>query len=136
MCASSYLLQRVDTLAKPKFSQPSVTRQSVTVNGREYRLPVTTRPIVGILCDGSAQEYIDAAVKAGCMPYWARVLNSGHEQSNERTLPEPSIGQHGLVATVMPTFTNPNNVAVVTGVTPNVNGICGNYFYDPGAFNA
>jgi phosphonoacetate hydrolase len=31
---------------------------------------------------------------------------------------------------VVPTFTNPNNLSIVTGVPPAVHGICGNYFYD------
>ena len=30
----------------------------------------------------------------------------------------------------MPSFTNPNNLSIVTGVPPAVHGICGNYFYD------
>jgi phosphonoacetate hydrolase len=30
----------------------------------------------------------------------------------------------------MPTFTNPNNVSIVTGVCPAKHGICGNYFFD------
>ena len=32
---------------------------------------------------------------------------------------------------VMPSFTNPNNLSIVTGVPPSVHGICGNYFFDP-----
>src|SRR5262249_6290860 len=31
---------------------------------------------------------------------------------------------------VVPSFTNPNNLSIVTGVAPAVHGICGNYFYD------
>jgi phosphonoacetate hydrolase len=31
---------------------------------------------------------------------------------------------------VIPSFTNPNNLSIVTGVPPSVHGICGNYFYD------
>jgi len=31
---------------------------------------------------------------------------------------------------VMPSFTNPNNLSIVTGAPPAVHGICGNYFYD------
>jgi phosphonoacetate hydrolase len=31
----------------------------------------------------------------------------------------------------MPSFTNPNNVSIVTGAPPSVHGICGNYFLDP-----
>jgi phosphonoacetate hydrolase len=37
----------------------------------------------------------------------------------------------GLVADcVVPSFTNPNNLSIVTGVPPSVHGICGNYLYD------
>ena len=31
---------------------------------------------------------------------------------------------------VVPSFTNPNNLSIVTGAPPSVHGICGNYFYD------
>jgi phosphonoacetate hydrolase len=31
---------------------------------------------------------------------------------------------------VIPSFTNPNNLSIVTGVPPAVHGICGNYLYD------
>src|SRR5207245_3468402 len=31
---------------------------------------------------------------------------------------------------VVPSFTNPNNLSIVTGVPPSVHGICGNYFFD------
>jgi phosphonoacetate hydrolase len=31
----------------------------------------------------------------------------------------------------VPSFTNPNNLSIVTGVPPRVHGICGNYLYDP-----
>ena len=30
----------------------------------------------------------------------------------------------------MPSYTNPNNIAIITGTEPEKNGICGNYFYD------
>jgi phosphonoacetate hydrolase len=37
----------------------------------------------------------------------------------------------GLVADcVVPSFTNPNNLSIVTGAPPSVHGICGNYLYD------
>jgi phosphonoacetate hydrolase len=32
---------------------------------------------------------------------------------------------------VMPSFTNPNNLSIVTGAPPSVHGICGNYLIDP-----
>ena len=31
---------------------------------------------------------------------------------------------------VIPSFTNPNNLSIVTGRPPAVHGICGNYFFD------
>ena len=31
---------------------------------------------------------------------------------------------------VVPSFTNPNNLSIVTGTPPSVHGICGNFFYD------
>ncbi len=31
---------------------------------------------------------------------------------------------------VVPSFTNPNNLSIVTGAPPSVHGICGNYLYD------
>ena len=34
---------------------------------------------------------------------------------------------------MIPSFTNPNNLSIVTGVPPSVHGICGNYFFDPEA---
>ena len=34
---------------------------------------------------------------------------------------------------VVPSFTNPNNLSIVTGAPPSVHGICGNFFWDPDA---
>ncbi len=31
----------------------------------------------------------------------------------------------------MPSFTNPNNISVITGVSPSVHGISGNFFLNP-----
>lgn len=41
------------------------------------------------------------------------------------------IGQHRIARSAMPSFTNPNNVSIVTGAPPAVHGICGNYLLDP-----
>jgi phosphonoacetate hydrolase len=72
--------------------------------------------VVGICLDGSAQAYLDAA--AAVMP-------------NLQTIQDK--GEHGLVGTIIPSFTNPNNIAIVTGTTPDVNGISGNFYYDVAA---
>ncbi len=87
---------------------------SIDVNGRSYRLP--TRPTVVVCIDGSEPGYIERAVEAGRAPWFARVLREGTS----------------IVADcVVPTFTNPNNLSIVTGQPPAVHGICGNYFLDP-----
>jgi phosphonoacetate hydrolase len=85
----------------------------VTVNGRQYRWP--DRPLVVACVDGSAPDYVTRAVEAGAMPYLATVLTEGTFR---------------LADAAMPTFTNPNNLSIVTGVPPATHGICGNYFYD------
>jgi phosphonoacetate hydrolase len=71
-----------------------------------------------VVCvDGCQFEYISAAVAAQVAPFLGRLL------ADRGTV---------LVADcVMPSFTNPNNLSIVTGVTPAVHGICGNYFFDP-----
>jgi phosphonoacetate hydrolase len=40
-------------------------------------------------------------------------------------------GYYSLVKGSMPSLTNPNNMSIITGVSPNLHGICGNYFLDP-----
>jgi phosphonoacetate hydrolase len=87
--------------------------QMVVVNGRRYRWP--DRPLVVICVDGCEPDYITRAVDAGAMPFLTRVLKSSTFR---------------LADAVVPTFTNPNNLSIVTGVPPAVHGICGNYFYD------
>jgi phosphonoacetate hydrolase len=85
----------------------------LTINGRSYRAPVT--PTVVVCVDGCEPDYLAQAVFAGCMPWMKRVLAEGT----------------AIVADcVVPTFTNPNNLSIVTGVPPSVHGICGNFLYD------
>ena len=86
---------------------------SFTVNGRSYNPPA--RPIVGICLDGSADEYLDEALVRGLMPNVGRLAVKGYR---------------GLARGQMPSFTNVNNASIVTGVTPRVHGIGGNYYYD------
>jgi len=83
----------------------------IQVNGRAYQTRAET--IVAICLDGCAPAYLDEA--ADWMPNLRTILQKG---------------AHGLVQTVIPSYTNPNNVAIVTGVPPAVNGIPGNYYYD------
>jgi phosphonoacetate hydrolase len=89
---------------------------SVTVNGRRYRRPES--PLVVVCVDGCEPAYLDEAAAAGAIPYLAGVRVSGTWR---------------IADCVMPSFTNPNNLSIVTGAPPSVHGISGNYFYDPDA---
>lgn len=83
------------------------------VNERNYALP--KQPTVVVCVDGCEPDYLAQAVGTGHMPWLKKTLELGT----------------GLVADcVVPSFTNPNNLSIVTGVPPSVHGICGNYLYD------
>ncbi|NNU44841.1 phosphonoacetate hydrolase [Ramlibacter montanisoli] len=85
----------------------------LTVNQRSYRAP--KQPTVVVCVDGCEPDYLAQAVATGHMPWLKRTLAEGT----------------GIVADcVVPTFTNPNNLSIVTGAPPSVHGICGNYLYD------
>ncbi|MEO8527112.1 MAG: phosphonoacetate hydrolase, partial [Caldimonas sp.] len=78
-----------------------------------YRL--AHQPTVVVCVDGCEPDYIAQAVAHGHTPWMKEVLATGTV----------------LVADcVIPSFTNPNNLSIVTGVPPSVHGICGNYLFD------
>ncbi len=85
-----------------------------TVNDRTYDPP--DRPLVVICLDGSADEYFDAALDRNLMPHLRVVVRAGYR---------------GLARGALPSFTNVNNAAIVTGAPPSITGISGNYFLDP-----
>jgi len=89
---------------------------TVSVNGRDYRFPKT--PTVVVCLDGSEPGYIERAIDAGLAPNFARLMKDG---ANLTAL------------SAMPSFTNPNNMSIITGRPPAVHGIAGNYFYDRAA---
>jgi len=90
-----------------------MTTRRMTVNGRSYAWP--NRPLVVMCIDGCEPDYVRQAIGAGAMPYLASALPGGTER---------------LADCVVPSFTNPNNLSIVTGVPPAEHGICGNYFFD------
>jgi len=93
--------------------------KTITVNARSYQWP--TAPVVGVCIDGSQPGvdgqagYIEEAIKAGVAPFFERLM---------------SRGTSCIAQSAMPSFTNPNNLSIVTGRPPNYHGIAGNYFYD------
>lgn len=90
------------------------SKPNVSVNGREYRWP--QQPCVVVCIDGSEPDYIEQAIAAGVMPWMKKVVEGQ--------------GADLRANCVVPSFTNPNNISIVTGVAPIVHGICGNFYYD------
>jgi phosphonoacetate hydrolase len=88
--------------------------EPITVNGRSYRR--AERPLVVVCVDGCEPDYVTQAIEAGSAPYLRELCERGTSLLGD---------------CVVPSFTNPNNLSIVTGVPPAVHGICGNFFYDP-----
>ncbi|WP_282160968.1 phosphonoacetate hydrolase [Ulvibacterium marinum] len=81
------------------------------INNRDY--PKQKKTIIGVCMDGTSYPYYEQAKDV--MPNLQRFINEG---------------SFGMVKSVIPSFTNPNNMAIVTGVPPKLNGICGNFYWD------
>jgi phosphonoacetate hydrolase len=94
--------------------QAMTSLQPVVVNGRTYKRPAA--PTVVICIDGSEPGYIEQAIEAGVAPTFARFMKAGANL---------------IAECVVPSFTNPNNLSIITGRPPAVHGIAGNFFYDP-----
>jgi phosphonoacetate hydrolase len=70
---------------------------------------------IAICLDGCEPAYLDEAIKAGLMPALVKIREKGTVR---------------FAHSVIPSFTNPNNLSIATGRPPAVHGICGNYLYD------
>jgi len=86
----------------------------LVLNGRLYSWPVW--PIVVICIDGGAPGYIEKGLKEDLLPNIKKFREEGF---------------YALADGAMPSFTNPNNLSIVTGSPPSVHGISGNFFLDP-----
>jgi len=83
---------------------------TIEVNGRSYRAPGV--PTAAICLDGVDPDYLDDAFARGLTPRLAELLYlEGRSQ--------------------LPSFTNPNNLSIVTGAPPAVHGLPGNHYLDP-----
>lgn len=92
----------------------NISEQAFSVNHRTYYPPA--RPIAVICIDGCADEYISESIAQGYMPRLEAMVKTGYR---------------GMVRGALPSFTNVNNSAIVTGAPPSVTGICGNFFLNP-----
>ena len=89
-------------------------RNEIEANGRKYS-PASNCAVV-ICLDGCEPEYLDVAITEGLMPNLKRIRSEGTD---------------ALAHSVIPSFTNPNNMSIATGRPPSVHGICGNFLFDP-----
>lgn len=91
-----------------------MNKTPIIINGRIHKWP--WRTLVVICLDGSEPAYTDEARKRGLMPNLEKLIAKGGEYNAK---------------SVVPSFTNPNNISIVTGQLPDIHGICGNYLIDP-----
>jgi phosphonoacetate hydrolase len=88
--------------------------EQVTVNGKTYAWPRS--PVVVVCIDGGDPEYVGAAHEKGLLPNMKKFMDEGFS---------------AVAYGAMPSFTNPNNMSIITGMPPSVHGISGNYFLNP-----
>src|SRR5262245_59695239 len=103
---------------RPPAGKPGETSrnmaQEVSLNGVRYRWP--KRPVVVVCVDGGDPAYFDRALKDGIVPNVARFMKKGFSATAE---------------CVIPSFTCPNNVSIITGSPPSIHGISGNFYLEP-----
>lgn len=91
----------------------TVADREILVSGRRYRCPAD--PVAVICLDGWDPAYLDLSLAAGELPAIARCA---------------AMGFLGEADSAMPSFTNPNNFSLVTGVPPARHGVSGNTYLD------
>jgi len=102
-------------IAIPKFNE---VRQKMTsrlpaqffVNGRQVTAKASLRyaPVVVVCLGGLDATYLNAAAKRGLIPTMERFRKYGH---------------YSIVSAMMPTYSTPNNISIVTGSFPEVHGV-------------
>jgi phosphonoacetate hydrolase len=88
--------------------------QQISVNGKNYDWPKS--PVVVILIDGGDPSYVNTGLSQGLLPNFKKLMTDGFVS---------------VALGAMPSFTNPNNISVITGVPPSLHGISGNFFLNP-----
>ncbi|KAE8139894.1 alkaline-phosphatase-like protein [Aspergillus pseudotamarii] len=88
-------------------------RATFTLHSREYRLPQC--PTVVVCIDGFDPEYLQSGLDRGLLPIFANFMKNGFRATE---------------MSCMPSFTNPNNVSIITVALPSIHGIAGNFFLD------
>jgi phosphonoacetate hydrolase len=88
---------------------------SIEVNGRRYRRPEQKTAVFCL--DGVDPRYIDDAFERNLVPRLRELTEQG---------------AHIRGRSQLPSFTNPNNLSIVTGAPPSVHGVPGNHYLAPG----
>ncbi|KAJ6104605.1 hypothetical protein N7523_010925 [Penicillium sp. IBT 18751x] len=89
------------------------SRSKFSLHSKEYRTP--TEPTVVVCIDGFDPEYLRSGFERGVLPNFKKLVDNGF---------------HATAKSCMPSFTNPNNVSIITGAPPSAHGIAGNFFLD------
>ena len=87
----------------------------ITINNRDYP-KITKKTSIVICLDGCQKEYLDEASKSNLTPNLDKIIQKG---------------EYLIAHSAIPSFTNPNNISIVTGQPSSIHGICGNFFYTP-----
>lgn len=85
----------------------------INVNSIDYHHPKA--PTVVICIDGCAPQYLTQTGRNKYIPTIIKFKKNGFS---------------GIADCIIPSYTNPNNVAIITGTPPQINGIVGNWIYD------
>lgn len=88
-------------------------KDTIHLNGIDYRWP--QRPVVVVCIDGGDPAYIERGLRDGILPNVARFMREGFA---------------AVADGVVPSFTCPNNISLITGAPPAIHGISGNYYLD------
>ena len=88
---------------------------NISINKKIY--PTKLKKTVIVIClDGSQREYFDLSLENNLMPNLKKIITNG---------------SYHMAYSAIPSFTNPNNISIVTGQPSSFHGICGNFFFDP-----
>jgi len=86
----------------------------VAVNGRTYRAPAIRSAVICL--DGCDPAYLDDAFERRLTPRLIELADNG---------------TYARGSSQLPSFTNPNNLSIVTGAPPSAHGIPGNHYLSP-----
>ncbi|KAJ5175117.1 uncharacterized protein N7482_000994 [Penicillium canariense] len=107
------VVPQLDTYEELAYQCLLESRTQFTLHSKKYRMP--TQPTVVICVDGFDPEYLESGIQSGILPTFKQFIEKGF---------------HATAKSCMPSFTNPNNVSIITGAPPSIHGIAGNFFLD------